>query len=82
MTTTHHTDNNCCAHCGRLLTPLEEVLCGPCARKELAEWQEPSVEERRQALSLRLFLGDSVAFGIWLWVGILCAAVLFSREMH
>lgn len=81
MTTTH-TDPDTCAHCGRLLNSYEEVLCGPCARKELAEWKEPSVEERRQALSLRFWLGDWAAIGIAFWVGILLAGLFIGRDMH
>jgi len=75
MTTTN-TDHENCAHCGRLLAPLEEVLCGPCARKELAEWKEPSVEERWQALNLRFWLGDWAALGLAVWVGILLVVVV------
>ena len=66
--TTKHTNPNTCAHCGRLLNSYEDVLCGPCARKELAEWKEPSVEERRQAISLRFWLDDWAAIGLAVWV--------------
>lgn len=79
---TTHTAPDCCAHCYRLLNSYEEVLCGPCAGKELAEWKEPSVEERRQAMNLRFWLGDWAAIGLAVWVGIILTTLFVNWEMH
>ena len=45
---TTYTDLDCCAECGRLLNSYEEVYCGPCARKVLDDWPEPSDAELAQ----------------------------------
>ena len=84
MTARHTSDLDCCAHCGRLLTDYEEVLCGPCTQKALDTWEEPTDHEKLRAWAIteRMFAGDWAALLFPLLCLVIAGTCLWGGNAH